>query len=149
MIFRTPFDKIMHNCGIVAGALLLSIYACEGANTTKPLGSSDGIDREAPSVPLGLSADATSDSAMSVAWSPSTDNVGVEGYRIYRDGAAVGLAASASYLDTGLAAGTSYSYQVSAFDTSGNESARSSPATGTTSGGIATGYIYKVGPGRQ
>ncbi len=148
MILRTLSDKIICNCGIVVGALLLSIYACEGAHTTKPPGSSDGIDREAPSVPLGLYADASSDSTIDVAWSPSTDNVGVEGYRIFRDGAAVGLAASASYLDTGLAARTSYSYQVSAFDTSGNESARSSPATGTTSGGDPSGDTYLVGPAR-
>ncbi len=150
MILRASMKKALHVCGVSAAALLLSIYACDNADTAKPPAGPDpdGTDTEAPSVPLNLFAAAASDSSMDVTWSPSTDDVGVEGYRVYRDGSAVGVASSPAYLDTGLAAGTSYSYQVGAFDTSGNESARSSPATGTTSGGSPSGSTYLVGPAR-
>lgn len=129
-------------------AFLLSIFACDNGDTAQAPASPDGSDTEAPSPPFNLYAAAASDSSIDVTWSPSTDDIGVEGYRVFRDGSAVGLAASPSYLDTGLAAGTSYSYQVSAFDSSGNESARSSPATGTTSGGPVSGNTYTVGPAR-
>jgi chitodextrinase len=148
MILRTSMKKALLLCGASAAALLLSLYACDNADTIKPAAGPDGTDTEAPSVPVGLSAAAESESSMNIAWSPSTDDVGVEGYHVYRDGSAVGVAASPSYLDTGLAAGTSYSYEVSAFDSSGNESARSSPETGTIPGGSQSGYIYKVGPAR-
>jgi|WetSurMetagenome_2_1015567.scaffolds.fasta_scaffold50865_2 chitodextrinase len=136
--------------GALAAALALSLYACDNDEAKPPAGPAgpEGADTEAPSVPLDLVAAPASETSMDVTWSPSTDDVGVAGYRVYRDGAAVGVSAATSYLDAGLAAGTSYSYRVSAFDTSGNESARSSPATGTTSGGIPSGGTYLVGPSR-
>jgi chitodextrinase len=99
-------------------------------------------------VPLDVIAEAESDSKMSVIWSPSTDNVGVEGYRVFRDGSAVGVAAATLFIDTGLAAGTGYGYQVSAFDSTGNESARSAAAYGVTEGGTSVGDTYLVGPTR-
>jgi chitodextrinase len=134
--------------GVLPVVFMLSFNACDDADTVKPPAVPDGADTEAPSVPLNLFAAAASDSSMEITWSPSTDDVGVEGYRVFRDGSAAGLASSPAYLDTGLAAGTSYSYQVSAFDSSGNESARSGPATGTTSGGSSSGNTYLVGPSR-
>src|SRR5262249_27084250 len=42
--------------------------------------------------------------------------------------------AATSYVDTGLAPATTYSWTVAAVDANGAEGARSSPATGTTTG---------------
>lgn len=153
MIIRAFMRKTPLARGVLAAAVLLSIYACGGEETVKPLpgplaGPIGESDNEPPSVPLDLIAEAVSDSRMSIVWSPSTDNVGVEGYRVFRDGSVAGITPSTSYVDTGLASGTSYSYQVSAFDSAGNESARSGPATGTTSGGGSSGNTYVVGPAR-
>jgi chitodextrinase len=150
MISRASMKKALLVYGVLAAALLLSICACDKADEAKPPAGPDpdGTDTEAPSVPVDLFASAESDSSMDLSWSPSTDDVGVEGYRIFRDGSAVGLSSITAYLDTGLAAGTSYSYRVSAFDSSGNESAQSSPATGTTSGGGSSGNTFFVGPSR-
>jgi chitodextrinase len=149
MITRAPLGRFILDAALAA-ALLLSIHACDGSETVQPPPAPNGADSdtEAPSVPTGVFAEAVSDSSIDLAWSPSTDNVGVDGYRIYRDGSAVGVSAAAAYLDAGLGAGMTYSYQVSAFDSSGNESARSSPATGTTSGGGTSGDTYLVGPSR-
>jgi chitodextrinase len=139
--------------GFFFAAVLLSLQSCDNAETTTPPagplpGPAEGTDTESPSVPLDVIAEAESDSRINVAWSPSTDNVGVEGYRVFRDGSAAGVTAATSYVDTGLAAGTGYGYQVSAFDSSGNESARSAAAYGVTTGGGSGGNTHLVGPAR-
>jgi parallel beta-helix repeat protein len=90
-------------------------------------------DTQAPSVPTGLTVTGTTTSSINLAWNASTDNVGVTGYRIYRNGSFLTSIGGTSYSDSGLASSTSYSYRVSAFDAAGNESAQSSSVTGTTS----------------
>jgi len=54
-------------------------------------------------------------SAASVSWAPSTDNVGVVGYRVTRNGTVL-TTAEPPVTDVGLAEGTAYSYSVQAFD---------------------------------
>ena len=76
-----------------------------------------------PSVPAGLQANAGGGVAV-LAWAPSTDNAGVAGYRIYRNGTAIGTTTGTSYTATGLTSGTSYSFSVAAYDATGNSSAR-------------------------
>ncbi|HUO50194.1 MAG TPA: fibronectin type III domain-containing protein, partial [Candidatus Paceibacterota bacterium] len=100
---------------------------------TSGAGSSQSTgDTTAPSVPTGLSATAVSSSQINLTWTTSTDNVGVTGYNIYRNGTKVGTATTNSYSDTGLSAATNYSYTVSAYDAAGNTSAQSSSASATT-----------------
>ena len=67
------------------------------------------------------------DSSMSLAWTASTDNVGVTGYQILRAPGASGgtftqIATSTtnSYVNTGLTANTTFRYQVRATDAAGN-----------------------------
>lgn len=81
-------------------------------------------DTSPPSAPTNLAGVGFSPSSISLGWSPSTDNVGIGGYIIYRNGNPVGYASSTalSFVDTGLATSTGYSYQIFAFDTSGNQS---------------------------
>ncbi len=47
-------------------------------------------DTTPPSTPAGVSLSAVSQTAAKLSWSASTDNVGVAGYRLYRNGIAVG-----------------------------------------------------------
>ncbi len=98
-------------------------------------------DITAPSTPTGLTATTVFTDRVNIGWSMSIDNVGVTGYKIYRNGAYIAsvltasyspTATEASYSDQGLASGGTYSYTVSAYDAAGNESAQSSPVTGTT-----------------
>ena len=49
--------------------------------------SSPAADTTAPSVPSGLSATAAFSSQIDLSWSASTDDVGVAGYNIYKEGA--------------------------------------------------------------
>jgi cellulose 1,4-beta-cellobiosidase len=95
------------------------------------LGSLTGIDTTPPSVPANLAAASTTSSA-SLTWSASTDNVGVTGYDIYRNGILVGSSTTPGFTDTGLFANTQYSYTVAAFDAAGNLSAASAAVTVTT-----------------
>jgi chitodextrinase len=91
-----------------------------------------GQDTIPPSVPSNVSAVAVSGSQINVSWSASTDNVGVAGYRVYRNGSLAGTTGSLSYSDTGLTAATLYSYTVAAYDAAGNVSGQSAAATATT-----------------
>lgn len=95
-------------------------------------GGSGTGDTQAPSVPAGVTVTSVTTSSIALGWSASTDNVGVTGYDVYRNGTNVGTTASTTYTDTGLAAGTAYTYTVKAKDAAGNVSAASSSATGTT-----------------
>jgi hypothetical protein len=93
-------------------------------------------DSQAPSVPLNLTGSVVSGktgrkSTTSVAlkWSASSDNVAVAKYAIYRNGVKIAESSALTYSDTSASAGVSYNYQVSAIDTSGNESAKSNIVT--------------------
>lgn len=94
-------------------------------------GSGSG-DTQPPTAPAGLAVTGTTSSSASLSWSPSTDNVGVTGYHVYRAGTLVGSTAGTSYTDTGLSAATAYSYTVKAYDAAGNLSPASNTATATT-----------------
>ncbi len=86
-----------------------------------------------PSVPTGLLAVAVSSSQINLTWNSSIDNVGVTGYKIYRDGIEIAVVTTGNfYSDTGLTAGVSYSYTILALDLAGNISAQSSPVQATT-----------------
>ncbi|MFQ5964197.1 MAG: fibronectin type III domain-containing protein [Candidatus Scalinduaceae bacterium] len=86
-----------------------------------------------PSTPDNLTATTISSSQINLSWIASKDNVGVAGYKIYRDGIQITTTANTSYQDTGLSPSTAYTYTVSAYDAAGNESGQSSQVTETTS----------------
>jgi hypothetical protein len=88
-------------------------------------------DTTAPSVPGDVGA-AGSAGRVDVTWSASTDDVGVTGYTVRRDGAVIAsVPTGTSYADTTVAAGTTYRYTVQAYDAAGNTSAQSAEAAAT------------------
>jgi glucose/arabinose dehydrogenase len=76
--------------------------------------------------------------AVTLTWSPSTDDVGVSAYDVLRDGVrtgtvtVVGAGTSTSYTDSALAAATTYEYTVVARDAQDNASRPSASARVTT-----------------
>ena len=100
----------------------VSAYDAAGNNSAQSsaVQATTKTDTTPPTVPTGLSVTGTTVSTVSLSWNPSTDNFGVAGYKIYRAGAQVGTSNITSYTDTGLAATTTYSYTVSAYDAAGN-----------------------------
>src|SRR5216117_447960 len=92
------------------------------------------LDTQTPSIPSNLAATVVSASQIDLSWSPATDNVGVTGYRVYRDGTLAASPSGTSVSITGLSASTTYSFTVSAFDAAGNASVLSAPLSATTPG---------------
>src|SRR3989344_4094958 len=92
-----------------------------------------GVDNTAPTVPGGLVASSVQQNSIGLLWQASTDNVGVVGYKVSRNGVEIARVGNqTAYTNTGLNAGTSYVYTVSAFDANYNFSGIAS-VTVTTS----------------
>jgi hypothetical protein len=87
------------------------------------------IDTQAPSVPTRLTTSNIISSGFTVSWTPSTDNVGVTGYNVYRDGVYVVTVNKPSYIFVNLPTNKTYNITVLAFDASKNRSALSQPTT--------------------
>src|SRR5581483_9978552 len=108
-----------------------TVTAYDAAGNVSPSSATASIttsDTTPPTVPTGLTATAVSGHEIDLSWQSSTDNVGVAGYALYRDGAFLTLITSANtYADTGLPDGTSYQYTVTAYDAAGNVSAPTNP----------------------
>jgi len=96
-------------------------------------------DVTAPSGPTVVNAGTSTASAIPLTWNAATDNVKVTGYRVYRNGTLVSTVTGTSYTDTGLVAGTTYQYRVTAIDAAGNESTPGATTSGTTLGGSSGG----------
>jgi chitodextrinase len=88
-------------------------------------------DAAPPSAPTLLAATGSTPTSVSVAWSPATDDTGVGGYGLYRNGGLVSTTGTASYTFGGLACGTTYAFAVDAFDAVGNRSAQASLSAAT------------------
>ncbi len=102
--------------------LLLTIFIFTGCTRSD---GGKGPDTMPPTVPNGLAITAVSSSEVKVSWKPSTDDTGVKGYKIYRNGAYLKTTEATSMTDTGLKPKMRYCYKVSARDASGKESAQS------------------------
>jgi chitodextrinase len=79
-------------------------------------------DGSPPTQPGNLTAPSVSATSVTLSWWPSTDNVGVAGYRISRGGVEKGTTAGTSFSDGSVSANTTYSYAVTAYDAAGNSS---------------------------
>jgi fibronectin type III domain protein len=102
-------------------------------------------DTQAPSAPANLQA-IGGNSQVGLSWSAPSDNVGVAGYRVYRDGTQVAAPAGTTYTDTGLANGTSYVFSVRAVDAAGNVSASSASAPVTALAPAIPALLGQVRP---
>src|SRR5213079_486972 len=94
-------------------------------STSVSVTTASAADTTPPSTPTGLTAAAAGSSGANLLWSASTDNVGVTGYIVRRNGVQVATPTTTSFADTGLSAATTYSYTVAARDAAGNSSPNS------------------------
>ena len=139
------------------GSYTVTVQAQNSVGTaTQAYTLSVTTDVTPPSSPVVTMQAISSTSSLTLNWTPSTDNVGVAGYRIYgytpgywsgHSGKGGGLtwhppvytllvdnisSSTTSYTVTGLTPDTTYNYVMTAYDAAGNESAYSDVATGTT-----------------
>lgn len=104
-------------------------------------------DTQPPTVPTNLSGSAASSTQVNLTWTASTDNVGVVGYKVYRNNMVVATTTTNSCSDTTVVGDAVYTYAVAAYDAESNESARSNTIAVTTpynpetltNGGFETG----------
>jgi chitodextrinase len=86
-------------------------------------------DATPPSAPGTLTAEAPSHNRVDLSWGAASDNVGVTGYEILRDGTPIAtVGAVTGYADTTVSPNSHYDYVVKAIDAAGNRSAPSNTA---------------------
>jgi chitodextrinase len=143
-VFLASASTTSYSDTTVAGGSTHSytVYAYDAAGNISPASNTATVttptDTQPPTTPTGLTGTAVSGSQVNLTWNPATDNVGVAGYTVYRNGTPIATtsgASATSYSDTSVAAATTYSYTVDAFDGTGNHSPQSAPVVVTTPSG--------------
>ncbi len=129
-----------------------AVRAFDAEDNVSPLSDPDSavtlsLDTTPPSKPTNVQAAVVSSSQIDLSWTASTDNVAVEGYKIYRNGILAAMRVGNSYSDSGLAASTTYTYTISSYDAAGNGSPVSSPVSATTSSPPPTSTLPAVKSG--
>jgi parallel beta-helix repeat protein len=89
-------------------------------------------DTQPPSIPQGLAVTGATKTSISLSWQPSTDNIGVAGYNLYRNGVRVGSSATTAAAFDTLQCGVTYTFGVDAFDVAGNRSQLAETSKSTT-----------------
>ncbi|KAF5993151.1 discoidin domain-containing protein [Streptomyces sp. WAC00263] len=117
------------------GRMLKGQIALTATRPTQPTVPAGG-DTTPPAAPGALTVTGRTGDSVSLAWNPSTDNVGVTGYRVLRVSGStstqVGTTSAVSFTVTGLGASTAYTFDVVALDAAGNVSQPSNQVTVTT-----------------
>jgi len=102
-----------------------------GVNAPQLVITAGGVatgDTEKPTKPANLLANSVTPNEVSFTWDASTDNVGVTGYDIFRDGVFLEtIGPSTTYTDNAVVPSTPYQYQARARDGAGNLSDLSDP----------------------
>ncbi len=94
-------------------------------------GGGGGGDTQAPTAPT-LSVNKVKAESVSMKWTASTDNIGVTGYNVYRDGQLLTTVNKLKYKDITVQPNTTYTYTIKALDAAGNVSQTSNGLTVTT-----------------
>src|SRR5881296_444460 len=123
-VARIPMLRTKALLLLAVTAVVLAGCNGVGEDETSNAKGNTPADTTPPSPPTGLTGAAAGSTGANLSWGASTDNVGVTGYTVRRNGVQVATPATTSYADTGLSVGT-YSYTVAARDAAGNISANS------------------------
>jgi hypothetical protein len=90
-------------------------------------------DTMPPTAPTNFTASAAS-RKVNMSWTASSDNVGVAGYKVWRNNNVVGQTTGTAYTDATVTTRQTYTYYVTAFDATGNSSVASNRVTVTVTG---------------
>jgi hypothetical protein len=136
------------------GSVSITPTAVSAGSATVSVVMDPASDTQPPSVPAPVTGSSTVPGAVALSWGAASDNVGVAGYRVYRNDVLVGTTPGLSYADSSLVPGSTQKYRVAAFDAAGNSTlsnatyvtVKSNPVTpppnpdpGSGSGGSGSG----------
>jgi len=131
---RSVVDSVANHItldGLAAGSTHTVVLRAQDAagNTSPPSGSVTGTtaDNQDPSIPTGLHVVAQTESAVTLAWDASTDDVGVTGYLVESDGLQPMSVVGTTATLTGLDLQGRRTFSVRALDLAGNASLPSAP----------------------
>jgi chitodextrinase len=134
---RVLGNRAISNFALATSVALCLVRAMTGCNSGSSAPPPDTIP---PTAPSGLTTTAASATQINLAWTASTDNVGVTGYKVERCSGAgcsnfaqIATTTTTTFNDTGLTPSTSYTYRVRATDAAGNLSSFSASSTATSS----------------
>jgi hypothetical protein len=120
------------NTANASGSVRPTIYLQAGLSLDENGNVVDGTPGIPPAAPIGLSAVATSPTSVNLTWQANTEQ-DLAGYKIYRNGVVIETVGKlSSWTDNTASPGTTYTYELVAYNTSGQDSQRSNPATVTT-----------------
>ena len=123
------------------GTTSISVVSAGDGTATVQVTITPPPDTTAPTVPSGVRA-AVATSGVNLEWDAASDDTGVTGYEVTRDGTVLGTTGATSFAD-GLAGPGVHVYTVAAIDAAGNRSGASAPALvevpGANDGGATGG----------
>jgi len=130
---RTTFAYNSLSCG-TRYSLGVSAFDSSGRSSTiskTSVTTTACVDTTAPSLPTRLATSSVGQTAITLSWNASADDVGVAGYRLHVGGSMVGTTTGTSYTLSALSCNSVYSLGVAAYDAAGNTSAVATTAQQT------------------
>jgi chitodextrinase len=112
--------------------------AGNGSAASAPVTGTTGIPTTTPAPPTGLAVTSTTNSSISLAWTETNNADPAASYKVYEGTTVVGTSTTTGATISGLTAGSTHTYTVTALDASNAESAHSTSATGTTTNPTTT-----------
>lgn len=105
-------------------------FYADALSLTGPAGSGGGGGGTPPGAPTGLTVTGTTSSSVSLSWTAPSGSV--TGYHVFQNGSQVATVTGTSNTVTGLAASTTYTFTVAAYNSAG-QSPQSGQVSATTS----------------
>jgi len=93
-------------------------------------------DHVPPAAPINIRSLNQTTSSITLAWEPSTDNIGVAGYKIYQGTDLIAITRNTTFTVENLQMSTGYTFHVTVIDAASNESAESDSLSAATLGPV-------------
>ncbi len=116
--------------GYTVGVEAYDAAGNRSARASATVSTTPCADRTAPTAP-DVQLMGKTDTTLSLGWQPATDNIGVVGYVLYKNGVRLLQTTLASYTFTGLDCGTTYTLGVASLDAAGNRSVTTNVSVAT------------------
>jgi len=112
---------------------------------SSPATATTQADTTPPAAPGTPTATSVTSSQVGLSWTASSDNVGVVGYHVVRNGSVIASVAGTGYTDSTVSPATTYTYQVIAYDAAGNTTPSGTLTVSTPNAGALFSDGFETG----